>query len=191
MRQLVSSLLLLCLTINIAWADMFNVRLSSSSGRFDYSREMFGGQYGPVDMELGLYYNEDDDTLVHVGLMVRNDTLDNPLVISVGARAYYGDVGNAAGQPNSNIGAIAVGGELLFIPDNLGGLGLGIHYYVAPSIVSFMDADGFTEYGVKLDYALTKQASIYIGYQKIETDLETGPTLKIDSSSFFGIRLRF
>lgn len=191
MRQFMIYLVMLFLTINTARADMFNIQLSSESGRFIYATEVFGGQYGPVDMELGLYFNEDDDTVGHVGMLVRNDTLDNPLVISVGARLYYGDVGNSPTQLKSDVGAMAIGGELLFIPDNLGGLGFGFHYYVAPSIVSFFDADGFTEYGVRLDYALTQQASVYIGYQKIEADLDNGTKLEIDSSGFFGIGLRF
>jgi hypothetical protein len=174
-----------------AYADMFDVQLSNNSGRFSYSTEVFGGQYGPVDLEMGLFFNQDSDKMAHIGMMVRNDTLDNPLVISIGVRAYYGDVGNKAPDPHSKFAAIAIGGELLFIPDNFGGLGLGLYYYVAPSVTSFIDADGFTEYGARINYELTKQANVSLGYQKIKTDLSTGSSLDIDSSVFFGIGLRF
>ena len=182
---------ILCLFTQSVFADMFNIQLSDKSGRFIYATELFGGQYGPVDLEMGLFFNQDDDKMVHIGMMVRNDTLDNPLVISIGARAYYADAGNAEGLTQADIGALAIGGELLFIPQNLGGLGFGFHYFIAPSVVSFMDADSFTEYGVRLDYEITRQASAYIGYQKIETELTNSTTLEIDSSVFFGIGLRF
>ena len=170
----------------------FGIQLSDESARFVYATEMHNGQHGPVDMEFGLFFNEDDDVMGHVGLMVRNDTFESPLVISLGARAYYADAGNAPGNPpDSSVGAIAIGGELLFIPDNWGGLGIGVHYFIAPEIVSFGDADGFTEYGVRLNYEITMQSSIFIGYEKIEAELEDGTDLEIGDSVVFGINLRF
>lgn len=174
-----------------ASADMFNIHLGNKSGRLIYSTEVFGGQFGPADLDMGLYFNQDSDKIAHLGLMVRNDTLDNPLVISAGVRAYYGDIGNKAPGPHSKFGALAVGGELLFIPDNLRGLGFGVHYYLAPSVVSYKDANKFNEYGVRVNYELTKQATVSLGYQKIKVDLEAGPTLEVDSSVYFGIGLRF
>jgi hypothetical protein len=182
---------LLFLFARSVYADMFDVQLSNNSGRFAYSTEVFGGQYGPVDLDMGVFFNQDSDKMAHIGMMVRNDTLDNPLVISIGVRAYYGDVGNKAPGPHSKFGAITIGGELLFIPNNLGGLGFGINYYVAPSVVSYIDADGFNEYGVRINYELTKQANVSLGYQKIKVDLKDGTTLDVDSSVFFGIGLRF
>jgi hypothetical protein len=189
MKYLVAVALFLC--IRPAFADMFNIQLSNNSGRFSYSTEVFGGQYGPLDLETGLFFNQDSDKMVHVGMMIRNDTLDNPLVISIGTRAYYGDVGHANGQIRAKFTAIAIGGELLFIPDSLGGLGFGAYYYTAPSVVTFMDANGFSEYGLRLNYEITKQSSVSLGYQKIKLDLNNNFSETIDSSVFFGIGLRF
>ena len=189
LKYLIATILLLF--AHSAFADMFNIQLSNDSGRFTYATEVFGGQYGPVDLETSLYFNQDNDKMADVGLMVRNDTLDNPLVISIGSRVYYGDVGNGEGQTHATFAAIAIGGELLFIPGNLGGLGLGVYYFIAPSVVTFMDADNFSEYGIRMTYGITKQADVAVGYQKIKTNLNDGTTLDIDSSVFFGITLRF
>lgn len=172
------------------FADMFNVQLSNESGRFIYATELFGGQYGPVDLEMGLFFNQDDDKMLHLGMLVRNDTLDSPLVISVGTRLYYANVGNAT-TSSSDIAAIAIGGELLFIPQNFGGLGFGFHYFVAPSVVTFMDGENFNEYGFRLSYELTKQADVYLGYQKVKAKLTNGTELEVDSSAYFGIGMRF
>lgn len=181
----------LLLFAHSACADMFDVRLSNDSARFSYSAELSGGQRGPLDLDMGVFFNKDNDKIAHVGLMVRNDTLDNPLVISVGVRAYYGDVGNKVPEPHSKFTAIAIGGELLFIPNNLGGLGFGLNYYVAPSVVSYHDADGFTEYGVGINYEISNQADISLSYQKTKVDLKNGGSLDVDSSVYFGVGLRF
>lgn len=179
------------LIVSPAFADMLNVQLSNQSARFIYSTEVFGGQYGPIDLESGLYFSQDGDKMAHVGLMVRNDTLDNPLVISVGARAYLGDVGHATGKVRAKLAAIAVGGEILVIPNDLGGLGFGAYYYLAPSVVTYMDANGFNEYGVRLNYEITKQADVSLGYRKIKIDLNNSDSQTVDSSVYFGIGLRF
>jgi len=189
--RVLAGLFMMC---SMAWAhaDTLNIQLSNESARFMYASEVFGGQFGPTDLEVGGYFNEDDDSLLHLGLLVRNDSLDNPLVISIGARVYYGDVGNAPPNPTpTDAAVIALGGELLYIPDNLGGLGLGAYYFVAPSVVSFMDADGFTELGLYVDYAITEQASVYVGYRNIEVKLDTGLDIEVDSSLIYGLVLRF
>ena len=191
MRYLIISLLLLTSYIAPVNADNLNIQLGSESGRFLYASEMYAGRFGPVDMEFALFFNEEEDFLGHVGLLVRNDTMDNPFVISIGTRFYYGDVGNAPAQPDADIGGIALGGEVLFIPDNLGGLGFGIHFYHVPGVVAFFDAEKITEYGARLEYAVTPQASIFVGYQEIEAELENNIELDIDSSTHVGISLRF
>jgi hypothetical protein len=191
MRQLLATIILLISSFSSLQAGNLNIQLGSESGRFLYASEAFAGRFGPVDMEFALFFNDEEDYLGHIGLLVRNDTMDNPFVISVGTRLYYGDVGNAPTQTNADIGGIAIGGEVLFIPDNLGGLGFGIHYYYVPGIVAFMDAEDITEYGARLEYAITQQASIYIGYQKIEAGLENGTDLEIDDNTHIGISLRF
>ena len=191
MLKKVITFCLAMLLVTPAQADSFNVNLGDNSVRFLYATEMFGGTYGPIDFEVGLYFNEDDDVMGHMGFMVRNDTLDNPLVISLGTRLYYADAGNAPSQTQADVGAIAIGGELLIIPDNLSGLGFGFYYYTAPSVVSFMDADRFTEYGVSLKYEITQQSSISIGYQKVEADLDNGSTVEIEDGAYFSIGLRF
>jgi len=172
-------------------ADLFNIQLSNTSGRFLYAHEVYGGRSGPLDLEAGFFYNEDSDKLLHIGMMVRNDTLDNPLVISVGARFYYGDVGHKTGQTHAKFTALAIGGELLFIPNNLGGFGFGVNYYAAPKVVSYMDAESFSEYGARINYEITQQADISLGYRKIRVDLKNQTTLNTDSRLYLGIELRF
>ena len=174
-----------------AYADDLDIQLSNDSARFTYAAEVFGGQFGPTDLEVGGYFNEDKDNLFHLGLLVRNDTLDNPLIIGIGTRLYYADVGNHPGQTPATAAVISIGGELLYVPDAFNGFGVGFYYYVAPSVTSFQDADGFTEFGGIVNYAITEQASFYIGYRNIELDIENATNIEVDSGFIFGFNLRF
>jgi hypothetical protein len=172
-------------------SDSLDILLGDGDARFLYATEAFGGTYGPLDLELGYLTTEDSDALIHAGLLIRKDTLDSPVIFSLGTRVYYADAGNAATLPDSGIGAISIGAEILYIPDDLGGLGFGMHIYIAPEVVSFFDATGLVEYGFRFNFEITEQTGIYLSYQNIETELDTGVDLEILDATMFGISLRF
>ena len=53
-------LLGLFLSMNLVFADSINVELSGKSARFVYASELYGSQYGPMDMEFSGFFNEDN-----------------------------------------------------------------------------------------------------------------------------------
>lgn len=181
------------LPVSFASAQGLAIQVNNDSARFTYSTEAWGQQYGQLDLEGGFLYTQDNDYMLSLGLMVRNDSLDTPVIISIGSRLYYSHVtGPAPTLTKYSVAAVTVGIDALIIPDNLGGVGFGAHYFTGPSVVSFADAEGFTEYGVRVSYQLTPQANIYLGYQKIETKIKnTGTTVIISDGTLFGVDMRF
>jgi hypothetical protein len=172
-------------------SQALDIRLGDNSARFMYATEVFGGSFGPASMEFGVFFNEDNDSLFHAGFFIESESLDNPFSIAIGTRAYYGDAGNAPGETQTDVGAIAIGGEFTFTPKNFAGFGFAANYYVAPSVLSFMDADRFVEYGARIEFSITDAAKLLLGYRNIEADREDGSTVEIDSGLIFGIGLRF
>ena len=183
----------LLLPVSLVSAQGLAIQINDDSARFTFATEAWGQQYGQLDLEGGFLYSDNDDYMLNLGLLVRNDSLDTPLIVSVGTRAYYASVtGPAPTLTSYSVAAITIGIDALVIPDNLGGVGFGAHYFVAPSVVSFGDAEGLTEYGVRVSYQITPQANIFLGYQNIETKIEnTGATVEISKGTLFGIDLRF
>lgn len=197
MKRIFCLLMLLLLGHGGAHAEVgsqaLDIRLGGDSARFMYATEVFGGTFGPSSVEFGVYFDEDNDSLYHVGFFIQSESLDNPFSISIGTRAYYGDVGNAPAPdgPQTDMAAIAIGGELIYAPKGFAGFGFAANYYVAPSVVSFMDADKFVEYGARVEFSITEAAKLILGYRNIEVDREDGINIEIDSSFIFGIGLRF
>jgi len=184
------ALLCLLFTSQFVHADSFNIQLSNESARFMYAAEVFGGQFGPTDLEVGAYFNEDDDTVAHASLVLRSDSIDNPLIAAIGGRFYYGDVGNAPTQTQADVAALAFGVALQFRPETLSA-SIRAYYFISPSVTSFRDADSFTEFGVALDFDITDQVGIYIGYRNMTTDLDNGTEIEIDDSFIYGVLFRF
>lgn len=171
-----------------AIAQGIRAQLGDESARFMYVTEAWGQQYGRLELEGGLMFTEKDDYLVNLGLQVRNENVDAPLVIAVGGRAYYISID----VPAKDVFAIALGGDILFLPEALNGIGFGAYFWGAPTVVSFADSEGLIEYGVTLNYQITPQANIFVGYQKIEVEIENvSPDVEIDKGAFFGINLQF
>jgi len=175
----------------IVRAESLNIQLGDNSARVMYATEVIGGSFGPTDLEVGAYYNNDKDKLFHLGLLIRNDTLDNPLIIGFGTRLYYADVGNQSGQNPATTSAVAFGGEVLYVPDAFNGFGIGFNYFYAPSVLTFQDGDGFSEYGAIGSYAVSEQARFYVGYRFMELRIENASDIEVDSGFIFGFNLRF
>jgi len=178
-----------------SYAEGISAQLSDQTARFFYSTQMWGQQAGPVELEIGVMFTEDevtkDDTVLgNLGVLVRNDTMDSPIIISIGARGYYADVNNR--YANIQVTGLGLGGEILMVPDTMGGLGLGLGLFIAPEVVTGLDAEGLYEYHVKLDYQVTPQSSVYAGYERIVAEVKgTGQDVTIESGFFFGVSLRY
>ena len=176
-----------------AESQALDIRLGSNSARFMYASEVLGGSFGAASLEFGVFFNEDNDTLGHIGMFIASESLENPFTISLGFRGYYGDVGNNPDPniPQTDVGALAIGGDLVFVPKNFGGFGFAVNYYIAPSVLAFMDADRFVEYGARMEFSITEQTKLLLGYRNIEVDRTDGVNVEIDSGFIFGIGLRF
>lgn len=166
--------------------------LSGDSARFFYSTQMWGQQAGPVELETGIMFNEDDNYLLNLGMMLRNDNLDSPIILSLGGRSYFASVNDTSTNENHKLVALALGIDVLLIPDNMGGLGMGFHYFYSPDILSGGDAEGLTEFGLKLDYQLTPQANIFAGYQAITADIKNkNSDIDVEKGFMIGFGMRF
>jgi len=161
--------------------------LGEGSVRFTYITEAWGQEIGSLDVEAGVLLAGTNDTnLLHLGVLVQHESQNAELKLSVGGRVYYTSI-------NSNDAAlIALGGDLLLIPEQWSGFGVGFSYYTAPSVTTFSDADTFTEYSLSISYQMTPQANIYFGYQKVSIKFTTESNERdIEKGSFIGIRIDF
>jgi len=185
-------ILLLSLIGASAQAESIVAALGSNNARFFYSTEMWGQQAGPVELETGFYFDEDNNYLLNLGMLLRNDTMDSPFIFSLGGRTYMSILKDEVTNQEYNIFALALGAELLYVPDNLGGVGIGISYFYAPDILSGADSQGVSELGFMIDYQLTPQSNIFVGYRDIEVDIkELNQQVEFTSGAYIGIGIRY
>ena len=192
MPSRIIQIVILALFSSTASADAIKAYLGDEVARFSYATDSFGQQFGRLETEFGVMFTDrdeavrDDDFLTHLGLQVRGESLDFPLIVSVGGRAYYGEAAEY------DVSAIGIGGDLLLLPESWGGFGLGAFFYHAPKVVTFQDAENFTEWGLFASFQITPQASVVAGVQNIEAEIENGVgDVEFEDGGFFGIDIRF
>jgi len=177
------------LVSSVTSAEEVNIQLGSDTARFMYLTEAFGQDFGRLELEAGFLYNKNDNandsSLVNVGLLVRGESISVPMIVSIGARAYVAKLGTY------DVAAIAIGGDLLLVPESWGGLGAGFYYYTAPGVVAFSDAEGLSEFGAYVNFQLTPQARIAVGYQEINVSIKNAADVRLDKGAYFGLNLSF
>lgn len=171
---------------SVASSEEFDILLGNESARFMYTTEAFGQDFGRLETEAGFLYTEGGNYLINAGLLVRGEGLTIPMIISIGARAYF------AKLTQYDIGAIAIGIELFLTPDSWEGVGVGINYHTAPGVVAFLDAEDLTEFGFYINYQLTQQAKVSLGYRTIDVKIanNVGKVI-LDDGGYFGLNIEF
>lgn len=172
-------------------ADALMAQLGSDSARFRYQIAGLGQSFGNLETEVGFLYTDkdtgDNNYLADIGVLVRGESVEAPIIVSIGGRVYVGKVADY------NVYAVGLGGDATLLPESWGGFGIGAFFIIAPGVVSFGDSDGITEYGVTMNFDVSPQATVVLGYQKVEVDIETNNVgdVEIDKGAFFGVNIKF
>jgi hypothetical protein len=133
---------------------------------------------------------ESTDPLLQAGFKLRQDVTGvKGLRFGLGFKGTHTEVGNHKHS------AIPLGVELAYtlpinsaIPIIISG---SLDY--APSVLSFKDADSYMEKRVELGVQIVEQATIFVGYRKIDTDFETrhGGDYTYNDTGYIGFKIRF
>ena len=170
----------------LAHAEGIRAILGEDSARFTYVTEAWGQEIGSLDVEAGVLVTGADYTLLHVGALVQHQSVDSALRLSIGGRVYYSSIASKIAS------MIALGGDLLLSPESWSGIGIGLSYYTAPSVTNFADSEDFTEYSVSINYQITPQANLALGYQLINITLSGESSDRdLEEGSFLGLRVEF
>jgi hypothetical protein len=133
---------------------------------------------------------ESTDPLLQAGFKLRQDVTGvKGLRFGLGFKGTHTEVGNHKHS------AIPLGVELAYtlpinsaIPIIISG---SLDY--APSVLSFKDADSYMEKRIELGVQIVEQATIFVGYRKIDTDFETryGGDYTYNDTGYIGFKIRF
>lgn len=168
------------------FADAIDINLSSDVAQLQYLAPMGQVGQGKSEFHVGFLYNDSNNGMGDIGLMVMTNAGESDISLGVGAKVV-------AVRMNSNHAlALALGGQLRLapLPDKKFGVIGNVHF--APDIVAFGDAESYAESGVRVEYEILPQAAAYAGYRKIKFGAKPWfPDYTLDEGVHIGVRVAF
>lgn len=179
----VVSVLLLCAN---ATASELDLSFNSDAVRFLYVHDFVDSD---LKGDLGFAHNSDKGTVITGSLYVTGlaSDGDNPLQAGIGGRTGYVD-----GEESKQTGLpVAVGGFLQYTFPAMNRLALRADAWIAPDILTLGDLDKYQDYSIRLQYAVLRQADVYVGARYLSTEFSNDSKALIDNGVHAGLNFRF
>ncbi len=139
--------------------------------------------------DVGFLNNSDKGTVINASLFVRGFASDgdNPLGAGVGIRTGYVD----GDRPNQKGIPVAVGAFFNYALPAMNRLSLRGDAWIAPDVLSMGDLDKYQDLSLRLQYALLREADIFVGARYVNTEFSNGSEALIDNGVNVGFNIRF
>jgi len=175
-----------------AMADMLDVNLNNNAAQFQFSTANSVNSQGKADIHAGLYYNNNKSLLVNAGIMVNNGLETAPgTIVGVGMEAVAANLKDNPGI-TSNATALALDALLRYSPPSASHVGIAGELHYAPRILTFGDAERYTQAMIRVEYELAPSSVIYAGYRRTSFGIKNSvPADELDSGLYVGFKIAF
>jgi ABC-type amino acid transport substrate-binding protein len=166
-----------------ASADSFDINVNSDAVEARYATNFRSAEFTVG----GLYNGDEDAWLASTGLLAigERSTKDSRSEAGLGGRIYGGSV------DNQDLLALALGGQFRWFPGN-GPFGVGAYGYIAPDVVTGIDAKLFWEAGARVEYEVVKNtAGVYLGYRRARAEFKDDTNRDLDKGGHIGLHISF
>lgn len=173
-----------------AIADTIDLNLRNSSAQVQYSSAMGRNALGKSELHFGALYSDADNannTYGDLGIAVKDEIGSK----APGFSAGIGIKALASHTQGTTESAVAIGGLIAYSPPSLTRMSLVGQLYFAPNITTFGDANRYGEALAQLEFEVIPNAAAYIGYRKIQFDLNSGSNATVDEGAYIGVRMSF
>ncbi len=172
-----------------AGAQTLSASLSEDSAQVKYGLFVAGQEFGRTEFSMGVLFNDSDEYVAETGLLVVDEAGSKApgLTIGLGGKLY------GASSPGMELMALGLGGKLRYnLPALNKRLTLGLDLFYAPSIVTYLDAERFSEGAVRLEYAVLRQASLFVEGRQYRTKLDgVKDSVDIGEGGRLGLEINF
>ncbi|MEE8118446.1 MAG: YfaZ family outer membrane protein [Gammaproteobacteria bacterium] len=177
---------LLTVTSFISHASEFNFDLSSDTVDLSFTPPV---SENGLQMDFGLLHNQDEGSVAAAGLHVVDDaTADGRgFIVGLGGKLFVIDSDRA----NDTGGAIGVGAHFRYVFPSYNRISVGGEAYYAPDILAFADTQEFLRFAVRGEYAVLRQARVFLGYRKVASNFKGTRSFDLDNGLHVGLNIEF
>ncbi len=182
---------MLLLSATAASAGAIDFRLGSDAAELSYLTQNASFGYGGADIGFGLLVNDNNDFIANGSILVSGTSAGDvkALHFGVGVKAYAGTLDNPV--DNKDGGAVAIGARIRYVFPGSVPLAILAEGFYAPDITSISEFDGVKEYRVALEFEVTPSARAYVGYRRLQLNLDNDVDYDVDKDPHIGVRFEF
>lgn len=187
-RTLLTGVTALLASMTVHAANSVDMNFSNESVRGRYTQDLQSSPQGRKELGVGVLYNTDDNLLVDVWFQITDAAGSKAPGLDAGV-GFKGYVGQTETQEYM---ALAIGGELYYRPAQSNRMIYQVGLFVAPGIVTFLDADSLWDANLRVGYEILPTAIAYISYRSIRANFDVAEDEEeIDRGAQLGLELRF
>lgn len=175
-----------------AQARGIDLKLADEMAEINFLTQTSTFGYGGTDLGAGILFTENDDFQFNGQMMITGNPAGNnkALQMGIGGKLTFVSL-DANNTIDEEFGALAVGGQIRYVIPSTMPVAFKAGLFYAPSITSFSGADDYTEVSFAVELEVTPSARAYVGYRKMEYELESGVEVELDDGGHFGLKFDF
>jgi hypothetical protein len=196
-RRLILASLLVFITSG-SYATGIDIRVGDEAAQFEYlfdSDAQIG--IGGADVGAALFFNENDDIALTLGVMVSGSSAgkNRALQFGAGAKLYAAQLDRSPGDVDDDdetVAGLGIGGKVSYIFPSRTPMAISGELYYAPDITSFGDNKNILDAQIRFELEVAPSTRLYVGYRRLESELEySGEDYELDDSGHVGVRFSF
>src|SRR5680860_398164 len=159
-----------------AYADQLEAFLSQRAAQIGYAKPLGTSN---SDAMAAVFYNEDNDVMLNGGVMAYGQPPGQlPFSFGAGVKAYAFSLDDA----DETVAAGALGGKVTYtIPANIP-MHVSAEAFYAPDITTTGEGDNMLEFNTRFEIEFIPRTSGFIGYRKMEVDLDNADDAELDDN---------
>jgi hypothetical protein len=179
--------------VSNAYAGGIDFRMGSKTAELVYLTESATFGYGGADMGFGAFINENDDLMASGSVLVSGSGEGDVrgLHFGVGAKVYLGILDFPSPLDNQEGAALSIGAQVRYVFPSKMPFAILLEGFGAPGVTSASDFEGLKEFRGAIELEVTPSARAYIGYRKLEVELNSGIKRELDDKVHAGVRFSF
>lgn len=169
-------------------SGMLDMNFSNDSVRARYGQDFSGSPQGRKQWGVGMLYNTDDNVMFDTWITITDEAGSKTpgLDVGVGPKIFFGKT-----ESNEYL-AVGIGGLLFYRPVQNNRIVFSADAYIAPGIVTFLDADNVWEVNIRMGYEIMPSAIAYISWRQIRANFKVYEDEEVvDRGAQVGLEMRF
>ena len=188
------------------FADTLDINMNNTAAQFRLGSTASAIPEGNAEIQRGLLFNDQGNLFAEAGLAVKGPGSGSGggAEQTKGEAEYVSDAGTPGlsagggikgvfgvthGVKTNFVSCIAIGADITFSLPTAVPVAFAVEYYSTFKILTFLDADRFNQFGLRMEASVSPQAKIYWAYREIGFGLKNIGGTMLEKGSYVGITI--